>query len=200
MVQTREMAALVTGLILFLGVHSIAIIAAGWRERMRARFGERRWKGLYSLVAALGLVLVIYGYGAARENPAVVYTPPYLLRHAAAVLLLPVFPLIFAAYLPGRIKTSLRHPMLVGVMLWAVAHLITNGTTADVLLFGGFLVWAVADRMSFARRPPQTLRTAPPSRLNDGLAIGLGLGVYVLFVFWLHEALIGVPAIVPAVS
>lgn len=198
-VHTKGMGTLVLGLVLFLGVHSVAIVAPSWRERVRTNVGEKRWKGLYSLVSALGFVLLIYGYGAARGNPLVLYTPPLWLRHVTALLLVPVFPLVFAAYLPGRIKAALKHPMLIGVMLWALAHLFANGTLADVLLFGGFLAWALADRVSFASRPPQALHTAPPSRANDFIAVALGIAVYVLFALWLHEPVIGVPAIVPAV-
>lgn len=192
------MTILVVGLILFLGVHSVGIVAAGWRERMQARLGEKKWKGVHSLVAAAGLVLLIYGYGEARENPVVLYTPPFWLRHVTALLLVPVFPLLFAAYLPGRIKAALKHPMLVGVMFWSFAHLLANGTLADLLLFGGFLAWAIADRVSFDMRPPQVIRTAPPSRANDVIAVVLGLGVYVVFAIWLHALLIGVPAFVPS--
>lgn len=189
------MSVLIAGLFLFLGVHSIAIVAPAWRRRMEARLGERAWKGLYALIAALGLALVIYGYGAARQEPILVYTPPFWLGRITALLLLPVFPLVFAAYLPGRISATLKHPMLLAVMIWAVAHLLANGTLADVLLFGGFFVWAAADRRSFNRRPPQKLATAPATRANDAIAIGLGLGVYLLFGLWLHDVLFGVPAL-----
>jgi uncharacterized membrane protein len=189
------MAVLLAGLILFLGVHSLGIVAHAWRDRMRARLGDKAWKGLYSLVAVVGLVLVIYGYGAARQEPVVVYAPPLWLSRVAALLLLPVFPLLFAAYLPGRIRTELKHPLLLGVMFWAAAHLLANGTLGDLLLFGGFLLWAVADRLSFAWWPPQNIRTAPSTRANDALAITLGLGVYLLFGLGLHEFLFGVPAL-----
>jgi uncharacterized membrane protein len=128
----------------------------------------------------------------------VLYTPPSWMRHATAALMLPVFPLVLAAYLPGRIKGAVGgHPMLLGTMLWALAHLFANGTLADVLLFGGFLAWALADRWSFTRRRAQALKTAPPSRANDWLAVGIGLAVYVVFALRLHRPLIGVPAVIP---
>lgn len=190
------MVILIAGLVLFLGVHSVGIVAAGWRERMLERIGERKWKGIYALIAIAGFVLLINGYGEAREQPIVLFTPPLWLRHLSLLLLLPVFPLLFAAYLPGRIKAVLKHPMLVAVMFWAAAHLLANGTLADLLLFGGFLVWAIADRLSFTRRPPQQIHTAPPSRANDVIAVLLGLAVYAAFGLWLHGVLIGVPAIV----
>jgi uncharacterized membrane protein len=106
--------------------------------------------------------------------------------------MLPVFPLIFAAYLPGRISAALKHPMLAAVKFWALAHLITNGMLVDVLLFGGFLAWAVADRISFKHRQQPDLRTAPPSKANDAIAVIAGLIAYVVFALWLHVRLIGV--------
>jgi uncharacterized membrane protein len=103
-----------------------------------------------------------------------------------------VFPLIFAAYLPGRIKTATKHPMLAAVKFWAFAHLLSNGTLGDVLLFGAFLAWAVVDRISLKRRPVQALRTAPAGPFNDLIAVVLGLLVYALFIGWAHRWLIGV--------
>lgn len=191
------MSYLIIGLILFLGIHSVAIFAPAWRERVMAQLGERKWKGIYALISIVGFVLLIHGYGLARQAPIVLYSPPLWMRHVTVLLLLPVFPLLFAAYLPGRVKTTLKHPMLVAVKLWAFAHLLANGTLADVLLFGGFLAWAVADRISLKKRPPEAKPAAPPSRGNDIIAVVLGLGVYVAFVFWLHFVLIGVPVVVP---
>ena len=186
------MGELITGLVLFLGVHSLAIVAPGLRERGLARLGEGAWKGVYGLVSLLGFVLIVYGFGLARQSPEILYSPPAWLRHVTLLLMLPVFPLLFAAYLPGRIRTAAKHPMLAAVKLWAFAHLLSNGTLADVLLFGGFLAWAVADRISLKRRPPQALRIAPAGRWNDVLAVILGLAVYVLFIGWAHLRLIGV--------
>ena len=147
------MLVLVVGLVIFLGVHSVSIVAPGWRTATVARLGERPWKGLYSLASAVGLALIVIGYGMARRDPVVLYTPPAALRHLALVVMLPVFPLLFAAYLPGRIRAAAKHPFLLAVKLWALAHLLANGMLADVLLFGGFLAWAVADRISVKRRP-----------------------------------------------
>ena len=97
---------LIVGLLIFLGVHSVAIVAPGWRDAQRARLGEGPWKGMFSLASALGLALIVYGYGVARQAPVVLYTPPVWTRHLAALLLLPVFPLLLATYLPGRIKSA----------------------------------------------------------------------------------------------
>ncbi len=184
------MTLLVIGLIVFLGIHSVSIVAKPWRDGFVARRGEGAWKGLYSLVALVGFVLLIYGYGLARQAPVVLYTPPTGLRHLALVLLLPVFPLLLAAYLPGRLQRAARHPMLVATKLWALAHLLANGTLADVLLFGGFLAWAVADRISVKRRPARP--AAAGSTTNDVLAVVGGLVIYGVFVMWAHAWLFGV--------
>jgi len=182
---------LIVGLIIFLGVHSIAIIAPGLRERLRSRMGDGPWKGLYSLVSLLGFALIIYGFGLARHSPMVLYTPPQWMRDVTALFMLPVFPLLFAAYLPGRIKTTAKQPMLAAVKFWAFAHLLANGMLADALLFGGFLAWAVMDRISLKRRP-QNLRAAPPGPFNDAIAIIVGLALYAIFIGWAHLRLFGV--------
>lgn len=186
------MSYLILGLVIFLGVHSVAIFAPAWREQALRRVGKGAWKGLYAIAAFIGLAAIIYGYGIARAEPVMLYAPPLWTRHLSALLMLPVFPLLFAAYLPGRIKTALKHPMLAAVKFWAFAHLIANGMLADVLLFGGFLAWAVADRISFKHRTQPDLHTAAPGRANDAIAVIAGLIVYAVFALWLHVRLIGV--------
>lgn len=183
---------LILGLILFLGMHSVSIVAPVWRDAQAMRLGEMPWKGIYALISIAGFVMLVIGFGVARQAPIVLYNPTAWARHVTALLMVPVFPLILAAYLPGRIKASLRHPMLVSVKLWAFAHLLSNGTLADVLLFGGFLVWAVADRISVKRRP---VPSAPARPLNDLIAIVGGLAIYAAFVMGLHLRLIGVSPI-----
>ncbi len=186
------MTLLVVGLLLFLGVHSVSILAPAWRDGMVARLGEKPWKGLYSLLALAGFVMLLLGYGAARAEPVVLYVPPAWLRWVAIVLMLPVFPLLVATYLPGRIRSAAQHPMLAATKFWALAHMLANGMLADVVLFGGLLAWAVADRISLKRRAPRALPLAPETPANDALAIFLGLVVYVAFVAALHQALFGV--------
>lgn len=190
------MLVLVLGLILFIGVHSISIVAPGRRDAVAARLGEGAWKGLYSVLALAGLVLVIVGYGMARQQPVIVYVPPYWLRHLGLLLLLFVFPLLLAAYLPGRIRERVKHPMLVAVKTWAFAHLLMNGMLADVLLFGTLLAWSIVDRVSLGRRPERPLPvSAPASSWNDAIAVIGGLALYAVFVGGLHRWLIGVPVI-----
>lgn len=183
----------IAGLVIFLGIHSIAIAAPAWREAQIARRGALAWKGIYSIVSIAGFALLIYGYGLARQSPVVLYTPPAMLRHVALALMLPVFPLFLAAYLPGRIKTAAKHPMLLSVKIWATAHLLANGTLVDVLLFGAFLAWAVLDRISAKRRAvPRVVPGAPPSAFNDAIAVIGGLGLYAAFLMGGHLWLIGV--------
>jgi uncharacterized membrane protein len=171
----------------------VSIVAPGWRDAQIARLGEPAWKGAYSVVSLVGFALLIWGYGQARQSPVVLYSPPAAMRHIALALMLPVFPLLLAAYLPGRIKTAAKHPMLLAVKLWATAHLLANGTLVDLLLFGAFLAWAVLDRISVKRRAVQrVVPGAPPSSFNDAIALIGGLAIYVAFVMGVHLWLIGV--------
>lgn len=189
------MSILLIGLALFIAVHSIAIVNAPWRDRMADRLGEWPWKAVYSLIALAGFVLIVWGYGQARAEPVVFYTSPLWLRYVAIVALVPVFPLLFATYLPGRIQMATRHPMLVAVKLWAVAHLLANGTLPDIVLFGSLLAWAVVDRISLKRRAPPFVPRLPASPLNDVIAVVVGLALYAVFILGVHEWLIGVPVI-----
>ncbi len=185
---------LILGLLLFFGTHSIRIVADGWRAAQLARLGEPRWKGLYSLASAVGLGLVVWGYGLARAEPVALWDPPAWTRHAAALLTLPAFFLIAAAYVPGnRIKAAVGHPMVAGVKVWALSHLVSNGTLADVLLFGAFLVWAALDLRSARRRDRAAgIRYPEGTAARDSLTIAIGLAAWALFAGVLHAWLIGV--------
>jgi uncharacterized membrane protein len=184
---------MIAGLILFFAPHSVGIVAPGWRNRVVMHLRVGSWKGAYSLVSAAGLALMVFGYEHARATPVVLYLSPAWLHDVTWLLMLPVFPLLFAAYLPGRIQSAAKHPMLAAVKLWATAHLLSNGTLADVLLFGSFLIWAVAVRISLKRRVPAPVPGVPPSRYNDLIAMVLGLGLYGLTIYRLHALIIGVP-------
>mgnify|MGYP001080072576 CR=1 FL=1 len=190
------MTLLIIGLILFLGIHSIRIVADPLRQSLVDRMGLLPFKAVYAVVSIVGLVLIVQGYGAARLDPVVLYQPPAFLRHLTMLLMLIVFPALLAAYFPGRIQSTLKHPMLVAVKAWALSHLLVNGTLADVLLFGGFLAWAVADRISVKRRADSSpFVQMPATGVNDVIVVVGGLGLYLAFVFWLHRLLIGVPAV-----
>ncbi|KAA1171927.1 NnrU family protein [Marinobacter salinexigens] len=186
------MAMLIAGLVVFLGIHSLSIFNEPLRNRLCQSLGEWPFKGVYSIISLLGLVLIVIGYAAARLEPTALYTPPGWLRHVAMLLLIPVFPLFFATYFPGRIKATLKHPMLVAIKLWALAHLLANGMVHDVLLFGAFLAWAVADRISMKRRTQRSIITMPKTGANDVISVIGGLAVYFITVFWAHQWLIGV--------
>ena len=191
------MTLLLLGLVVFLGIHSVSIVAPRWRMQQVALHGEKRWKGIYSVLALAGFVMIVWGYGLARRDPVLLYSPPTALRHLALALMLPVFPLLVASSLPGRISRAVKHPMLLAVKIWALAHLLANGTLHDVVLFGSFLAWAVIDRISVKRRPAAlSHEPSKPSRpMNDVVAVVLGLVLYVLFVLFLHRWLIGVSPI-----
>lgn len=185
------MTLLVVGLAIFLGTHSISIIAPTWRDQMAAKLGNG-WRIIYSIISVIGFVLIIKGYSVARLEPMVIYTSPLWLHHVTAALMVIVFPLLLATYLPGRIKTLFKHPMLNAVKFWAFAHLLSNGTLNDIVLFGSFLLWAVADRISVNRRTARPLNTLPASKYNDVIAIVVGLVLYVMMIHYLHYQLIGV--------
>ena len=188
------MTLLLAGLIVFLGCHSVRIFAEPWRTAQIQRLGPKGWKGLYTLVAIAGFALVVWGYGAARLEPTVLYVPPLWTRHVAALLTVPAFILLAAAYVPGtRIKAWIGHPMVAGVKVWAFAHLLANGTLADVALFGSFLAWAIADFVAARRRDRAngTVYVAGPLS-RDVAAVAIGLAAWAVFAFWLHGLLIGV--------
>jgi uncharacterized membrane protein len=186
------MLVLIAGLVLFFGAHSIAIIAPYWRDRMALLMGTPQWKGLYAVISVAGFLAIIWGYGLARQSPVSLYAPPPWLRYATFVLMLPVFPLAFAAYLPGKIKATIRHPLLAAIKLWATAHLLSNGTLPAVLLFGSFFAWAIADRIALKRRKQAPVHALPAAAFNDAIALVGGVALYVLFVWRLHVWLIGV--------
>jgi len=188
------MTLLILGLVLFLGAHSVRIVADDWRTKRVAAMGEGPWKAVYSIVAIAGFVLIAWGYGEARTAPTVLYAPPVWTRHLAALLTWPAFVLLAASKTPGtRIKAAVGHPMVVGTKIWAFAHLISNGTLADVLLFGSFLAWAVLDYTAARRRDRRagtTYAVGPISR--DLIAVVVGTVAWVAFALWLHGPLIGV--------
>jgi len=184
---------LILGLVVFLGVHSVRIVADGWRSRMIERHGPGVWKGVYSALSVLGFVLIVWGYGLARQQPVVVWVPPVALRHVASLLTLAAFVLLAAAYVPQNgIRARLRHPMMLGVKLWAFGHLLANGMLADLLLFGGFLVWAVLGFRAARARDRAASTPAPAGGVVGSLvAVAVGVVGWAVFAFWLHAAWIG---------
>lgn len=171
-------------------MHSVAIVALPLRDKMAAK-SDMGWKAMYAVASLIGIVLMVRGYAELRLTPTVLYVPPMWLRHIAAILMLPAFAFFIAPYFPGRIKAALKHPQLIAVKIWALAHLLVNGNLADVLLFGSFLIWAVVDRVSMKKRVARPLPGAPESKANDVIVVVVGLLLYVVFVMWGHETLIG---------
>jgi len=185
------MTLLLIGLLIFIGVHSLRIFAPAWRSACVAAWGERTWKGVIGVLSILGFVLMILGYGQARQQAGVLWTPPAGLRHAVALFTLPAFILLVAAYVPGNhFKSRLGHPMVLGVMLWAFAHLLVKGQTAAVILFGSLLLWSVLSLRAALRREPPS--RAPASLMRTLLAVAIGAVAWAVFAFYLHARWIGV--------
>jgi uncharacterized membrane protein len=185
---------LLMGLVLFLGLHSVRMLANHWRSQMILLLGEKGYKAMFSVGSVLGLALMSWGYAALRETPQVLWMPPTGLRHAASLLTLIAFVLLAAAYVPGNpFKAKLGHPMLAGTKLWALAHLLANGTLADGLLFGSILVWAVADFAVSRRRDRAEGRSYPPgTRRGAVITVVVGAVAWAVFALVLHGWLIGV--------
>lgn len=185
---------LILGLVIFLGVHSVRMVADGWRIQTIARMGYLPWKGIYALLSIAGFVLLVWGYGQSRLESTVLYDPPLFTRYIAALLMLVSLVLVAAAYVPrNHIKKALGHPMIAGVKVWAFAHLLTNGRLVDVILFGAFLAWAVVDFLA-ARRRDRAAGTVYPEgdELLTVLTVIAGVGAWAVLVSGLHLWLIGV--------
>lgn len=188
------MTMLIAGLLIFLGVHSVRIVAEPLRTRLQGQLGEMGFKGVYSVLSVVGFALIVYGYAAARLEPVVLWTTPAWTRHLAALLTLPAFVLLVAAYVPGNsLKARLRHPMVLGVKVWALSHLIANNQLADLLLFGGFLAWALLSYRAARGRDRQAGAVATSGRLVPTLVtVVVGLAAWAGFAFWAHAAWIGI--------
>jgi uncharacterized membrane protein len=188
---------LLLGLIIFLGVHSVRIVADDWRTRTVARIGPLPWKGIYSALSLLGLGLIVWGFGMARQQPVQLWSPPVGLRHLASLLTLAAFILLVSAYVPGnQIKARLHHPMILGVKTWALAHLLANGNLAHTVLFGSFLAWGVLDFIAARRRDRAAAIHYPSGTARaTWITITLGTAAWVAVALWLHGLLIGVRAV-----
>lgn len=188
------MSYLVLGLLVFLGVHSVRIVADNWRTHTIERIGLYPWKGIYTLLSLAGFALLVWGYGEARQVPVILYDPPLFTRHLAALLVLLAFVLVAAAYVPGNhIKAAAGHPMYAGIKVWAFAHLLSNGRQADVILFGAFLVWSIIGFVA-ARRRDRRAGTVYPAGVAalSALTVIAGFFLWAVFAFWAHRWLIGV--------
>ena len=184
------MTLLIIGIIVMIGIHLVPAYP-DLRDRLIGRLGQNGYRAFFSLVSTIGLVLLVWGF--ARAPIIQVWSPPGWTRYVAMVLMLPVFILLIAAYLPGEIKAKLRHPFLAAIKFWALAHLIANGDLASIILFGSFLAYAVFDRIAVKRRAETGLVTVPETGQfrNDVISVVGGLVLYVVFLVWLHPLLIG---------
>jgi len=185
---------LVLGLVIFLGVHSLRIFAEDARTQLLTRLGEGGFKGVYSLLSLAGFVLLVWGFGVARETPTMVWMPPVGMRHAASLLTLFAFVFLAAAYVPrNAIKARMHHPMVLAVKTWALAHLLANGSLAHIVLFGSFLAWGVADFIASRRRDRRLGTTYSAGTLAGTAAtVVIGIAAWAVFAIWLHGMLIGI--------
>lgn len=185
---------LILGLCVFLGVHSVRIVADGWRRRMRALVGESVWRAGFGGLSVLGFLLMVWGYSLARQTPIQIWSVPMAMRHLSALLTLLAFVLLAASYVPANhIKARLRHPMVAAVTLWALAHLLANGNDYQIVLFGSFLVWSIFNFR--AARQRDRLEKSPPLSSKRGatvITVALGVTLWLTFTLWLHGLLIGV--------
>ncbi|OLP59442.1 NnrU family protein [Xaviernesmea oryzae] len=189
------MTLLILGILIFLGSHLVHVVAPGFRTAVIARIGVGPWRGLYSLVSLAGLALLVYGFGEARAVTGMLYNPPVGLKHLTLLLMVPAMICLVAGFLPaGRIAVAVKHPQVLAVKIWALAHLLSNGETASVILFVAFLAWGVILRISLKRRERRGEAVLPvfKSSRYDTYAIVIGLLLYALMVWRLHEWLIGV--------
>jgi uncharacterized membrane protein len=192
--KDAAMIILIVGLVVFLGVHSTRIVAESWRQAQIARLGEKSWKLRITVLSAIGLALIVWGYGLARHAPVVLWIAPMGMRHLAGLLTLIAFVFLAAAYVPrNHLKAKFHHPMILGVKAWAFGHLLANGTVADLLLFGSFLIWAVLSFIAARKRD----RLAGPAYMAGTtrgtlLTVVIGTIAWAVFAFWLHGPLIGV--------
>jgi uncharacterized membrane protein len=188
------MIALVAGLVVFLGAHSIGILEPRWREAQIRRIGAHRWKLVYSAASIVGFALMLWGYGKARADPVVLWTAPSWAPHLTALLVVIAFVLVVAAYVPGtHFKAALGHPMTAGVGVWALGHLLANGTLRDVILFAAFLAWALVVFVVRRARDGAAGAVYAPGRLRqDGIALVVGIVAAMAFALFLHGPLIGV--------
>jgi uncharacterized membrane protein len=192
------MTTLIIGLIIFMAVHSVRIYGEGFRTQLIARLGSLGWKGVYSVASVLGLVLIASGYGELRQTPVVLWESPAWISHPVSLLMLLASIFLVAAYVPRNgIRAKVRHPMVIGVKIWAFSHLLANGTLADVLVFGSFLIWAVLSFRAARRRDHGHGDIFAKSLLLGTLAtVGIGVGLWAWFVFHGHAWLIGVQPII----
>ncbi len=192
------MALLVLGIVLFFGLHLVRVVAPGLRSAMIARLGESGWKGAYSIASIVALVILIYGFGQARDMTPI-WTPPFWMSHITILLMLFALICLVASLLPaGHIAVRTKHPMVLSVKIWALAHLLSNGDGAAILLFAAFLGWGVILRISLKRRERAGEITLRPfvSAKYDLYAIVIGVIVWALIIWKLHAWIIGVSPLV----
>ncbi len=192
------MIVLIVGLIVFLGIHAVRIVADDWRTQMIAKHGEKTWKGIYSVVSLVGFGLIIWGYILARDNPVPIWDPPIWTRHLAVLFMaISLFLVAQNGNTQGPVSAKIGHPMTAGIIVWSAAHLSANGTLADILLFGSFLVWSLLVFVSARGRDAISGETRAVAGWGADLKPGIvGLVLWAVFIWKVHEWLFGVAPLV----
>jgi uncharacterized membrane protein len=187
---------LILGIVIFLGIHLVPT-SPGLKAGLVERFGAGAYRAGFALLSLAGLVLIVMGYHKLQLMPdknVILWEPPVFMRHIAVALMLPAMIFLVAYLVPSRIRTALKHPMLISIKTWALAHLLANGDLASLILFGSFLAYAVHDRISLKRRPSEAppVSVMAPAAINDVIVVGAGTALFAVILLWAHEALIGV--------
>lgn len=188
----------ILGLVLFLGSHSIRVFANGWRNHVLELLGEKMFKGMYSVASLVGFVLLVYGFSKIRWDSPLLWSPPVAMRHVAALLMLPAMVLLVAAQVPhNAIQAKLRHPMVLSVKVWALAHLLANGKQADLILFGAFLIWSVLNFRAARQRDRLAVQSGSvvEATPNTWRVVLIGVAVWALLLFGGHTWLFAVSPI-----
>ena len=185
----------ILGLVVFLGAHTFVSMREQ-RASLVDKIGLWPYRGLFSVVSIVGVLLLAYGFAAYRAAGSIaIWHPPAWTRQIVVVLMWPVSIMVVAAYLPGNIKRVLKHPLLVGVKTWAFAHLCANGDLGGIILFGSILAWAVYDRITLRHRSDPGAPPIPVGGVrNDIVAIVVGTILYLALGFVFHPIVIGLPA------
>lgn len=185
---------MIAGLVLFFGMHLVTARRT-LRARLLRRFGEGPYRAVYALIATAGLVLIVWGFAEYRATGWIdVWYPPRVMKHITEAFMLPAVILVVASYIRGHIYTTLKHPMLDGIKLWATTHLLANGDLGSIILFGSFLAWAVIDRISLNHRADGGAPPIPVGGVrNDVIAVIVGIVLYLALGGLFHPYVIGVP-------
>ena len=190
---------LVIGLVVFFCLHSVRLVAPHWRETIMQQHGAMRWKIRFGMITLLSTAFIVMGYLQMRVEPVWLWFPPVWTRHLAGLLVLVALFFAGSALVPNTtMKKKMGYPMLIAVKIWAFAHLISNGSLADVMVFGSFLVWSIVSFAVYRRRDRKAgvIRDFESGVQYDLAAFAFAMVSWFAIAFCLHQAIIGVSPLV----